>query len=218
VTTWVVDFRRASSRRAYEFRLPDSGEMVARAHTDWVYISTASGELASIPKGITEAFFPDGLPRPYPARPAFPSAPPPPPGVFAMQRKVAWHDIDSEQHVNNAVYFTYIEECGMQVIAAHGWPIGRMTGEGFAILLRRQQIQYLQPAKLDDELKLSTWASGVKRSSATRHYTICRQSDGALLARVNTLGVWVDLASGRPIRIPPEFLDDFAPNIVDGNL
>jgi len=215
VKTWVVDFRRASCRRAYEIRLSDSGELAARATTDWVFLSTSTGKLVTIPRKLMEDFFPEGLPESYPARSAFQAQPPPPAGVFTIQNKVAWHDIDSEGHVNNAVYFTYIEECGMQVIAAHGWPVGRMTDEGFAILVRRQQIQYLEPAKLDDELELATWASGVKRSTATRHYTIQRKSDGAMVARINTLGVWVDLASGRPIRIPPKFLDDFAPNIVD---
>jgi acyl-CoA thioester hydrolase len=102
----------------------------------------------------------------------------------------------------------------MQVIAAHGWPVSRMTEAGFAILLRSHQVQYLQPAVLDDEIEVATWASDIKRSTATRHYTIHRVSDGKLLTQVHTLGVWVDLASGRPIRIPKGFMDDFAPNLV----
>jgi acyl-CoA thioesterase FadM len=35
------------------------------------------------------------------------------------------------------------------------------------------------------------------------------------LARAHVLWVWVDLATGRPIRIPASFVDDFAANIVD---
>ena len=34
VKTWVADFRRVCSRRAYEFYDSDSGRLVARAHTD----------------------------------------------------------------------------------------------------------------------------------------------------------------------------------------
>jgi acyl-CoA thioester hydrolase len=132
-----------------------------------------------------------------------------------MRRRVAWSDLDAAQHANNAMYLVYIEECGMQVLAAHGWPLARMTGDGFAILLRRHQIQYRQPALVDDELILSTWASNVKRSTATRHYTIQRARDGVTIANIHTLGVWVNLATGRPIRIPETFLADFAPNIVD---
>jgi acyl-CoA thioester hydrolase len=118
-------------------------------------------------------------------------------------------------HVNNAVYLNYVTECGMQVIAAHGWPWQRMIAEGFGIFIRNLKIQYLQPALLDDELEISTWASNVRRATAERHYTIQRVSDSALVALAHTTGVWVDLETGQPIRIPKNFLDDFAPNLVD---
>ena len=42
IKTWVVDFRRVRSRRAYEFRLAGSDEVIARGLTDWVYIDQAS--------------------------------------------------------------------------------------------------------------------------------------------------------------------------------
>jgi acyl-CoA thioester hydrolase len=89
-----------------------------------------------------------------------------------------------------------------------------MLAEGIAILIRGHQIQYLRPAVLDDELVISTWVSEVRRSTAVRHYTILRVSDNALLTRVRSLGVWVDLASQRPVRIPEKMLADFAANIV----
>ncbi len=102
----------------------------------------------------------------------------------------------------------------MQVLAAHGWPINRMLEDNFAILIRRHQIQYRQPAILGDELIISTWASYVRRSHATRHYVIQRKSDGVQLATVHSLGVWVNLESGKPMRIPEDFLSDFSTNIV----
>ncbi|OGO72854.1 MAG: hypothetical protein A2Z49_05820 [Chloroflexi bacterium RBG_19FT_COMBO_56_12] len=217
VKTWVLDFQRVRSRRAYEFRRAGSDGLIARAETDWVFLNTETGRPATIPDELKQAFFPDGLPGSFPARKPFPVAPPPPPGVFEIHQKVAWRDIDPAQHVNNAVYLVYIEECGMQVIAAHHWPVSRMLKEGFAILLRRNQVQYLQPAVLGDDLSITTWVSDVKRSTATRHYTIRRTLDGKVLANVHSLGVWVDLSTGRPIRIPPGLLADFAPNIVHMN-
>lgn len=131
-----------------------------------------------------------------------------------MQISVAWHDLDPVQHVNNANYLKYAEECGMQVIAAHGWPISRMIEEGFAIFIRRHQVQYLQPALLGDELVISTWASSVRRSTATRHYLIQRKSDLEKIAVIHTTSVWVDLKTSRPIRIPEDLLVDFSSNII----
>jgi acyl-CoA thioester hydrolase len=89
-----------------------------------------------------------------------------------------------------------------------------MLNHGFAIFIRQHQIQYLQPAILGDKLTISTWASNVRRSTATRHYLIQRKSDGQKLAVVHSKSVWVDLETGQPIRIPKNLLVDFSNNIV----
>ena len=211
VKTWVADFRRVRSRRAYEFRLVESGEVVAQAHTDWTFLDSATGRPAPIPPELVAAFFPEGAPEAPPPRQRFPSASPPP-GAFKLRRRVEWQDIDSMQHVNNAVYLAYVEDCGVQAAAAYGWPLARLGAQGAAIAAQRHWIEYLEPAVLDDELELATWVSDVKQASATRHTTITRVRDGALLAQAHTLWVWVDVATGETRRIPPAFLADFAPN------
>jgi acyl-CoA thioester hydrolase len=213
VSTWIADFRRVTSRRAYEFRLVEDGALAARAFTDWVFLDTANNRPASIPQALIDDFYPEGPPAKFPPRQPFPVAPPPPPGAFRMRRRVSWEDIDTLQHVNNAVYMDYTNECGFQACAAFQWPWQRMTAEGFGIYLRQARLQYLQPAALGDELEITTWVSQVRRVTSARHYTIQRVSDGALLAQVHTLGAWVDLRTGQPMRLPEQMLADFAPNI-----
>jgi len=215
IKTWIADFRRASSRRAYEFSLQETGELAARAYTDWVFLDTQDNHPVSIPESLGLDFYPEGVPASFPPRQPFPKIPPPPQGVFKIRRQVIWSDLDPMYHVNNAVYLNYVTDCGMQAIASFGWPWQRMKDEGFGIFMRRLQIQYLQPALIDDELEIATWASAVKRATSERYYTIHRLQDGALLSQTYTLGVWVDLKTGQPTRIPQPMLDDFAPNIVD---
>ncbi len=214
VKTWVVDFRRVSSRRRYELRHADSGEMVARALTDWAFIDSLTGRPTVIPPEAVTAYFPEGDAAEAPARERFPAAPPPPPGVIKTCRRVAWHEVDSAGYVNNPHYLTYAEDCGFDAIAAYKWPVSRMIAAGYAIVARKNQIEYLQPAVMDDELEIATWASSVKRASALRHFTITRVKDGVLLARIHMLGVWMNLKTGQPERMPAELLTDIAPNIV----
>jgi acyl-CoA thioester hydrolase len=212
VATWVMDFQRVRSRRRYELRSARSGQMVATGVTDWVFADATTGRPVPVPEEMVAAFFPEGYSGEPPPRQRFPSPPSAPPGLFRARRRVAWSDIDSAQRVNNTTYMTYVEDCGMRVLAAHGWSVPRMSAEGFGMVLRRHLIEHLQAAVLDDELEISTWVTEVRRASATRHYAITRLSDGALVARVNTEAAWVDLATGRPIRIPERFLADFASN------
>jgi acyl-CoA thioester hydrolase len=212
VKTWVIDFRWVRSRRAYELRNSSTGELAARGMTDWVYLETATARPAPIPTEMIAALFAGGPPDSVPPRSRFPAPAPAAEQVYRQRRRVEWRDLDPAQHVNNAVYLAYIEDCGLQVAAAYGWPPRRMQEEGLAIVARRHQLEYQQPATLDDDVEVATWLSDMKHTSAVRHFVMTRISDGAPVARAHTLWVWVDAETGRPIRIPASVLADFAPN------
>jgi acyl-CoA thioester hydrolase len=214
VTTWVADFRRVTSRRMYELRLAGSGELAARAYTDWAFLDSASGRPAAIPPELVAAFFPDGLPQDVPPRDRFRGPPPPPPGVFRQRRRVAWADIDPARHVNNATYLDYVQDCQARASSAHGWPMARLEAEGWALAVRRHQIEYRQPARLDDELELATWLCDVDGAAGalSGHTTLTHATDGELVARARTLWEWLDAATEQPAPIPAAFLRDLAPN------
>jgi acyl-CoA thioester hydrolase len=215
VTTWIEDFRRVSSRRAYRFHKAGSGELVACAYTDWVFLDIEHNRPAAIPDILVQDFYPEGVPHTFPPRLPFPTPPPAPAGAYTMRRRVAWYDIDSMLHVNNAVYMVYANECGFQATAACGWPWKRLMDADCGIFIRRAQIQYLLPALQDDEVEIATWVYNVRRASAMRHYTIRRVSDGALLAQISNLSAWVSPSSGKPVRIPREMLAELAAQIAE---
>jgi acyl-CoA thioester hydrolase len=215
VKTWVADFRRVRSRRAYEFRHGSSGELVARACTDWFFLDTTTNRPTDIPHELKLAFVPEGEPGSGPPRERFPAAPPPPPGTLRQHRRAGWRDLDPAGHVNNAVYLAYIEDIGAQLAAAHRWPMARLESEGLDIVARYHRIAYKQPAMFDDEMELATWLSDVGSSTAVRHTTITRMEDGALLARARTVHVWIDTITGQPTPIPGALLADFAPCITE---
>ncbi len=208
VKTWVADFRRVRSRRAYELWVVGSGELAARASTDWVFLDRATRRPLSIPPEVMSAFFPEGLPEQAPPRSRFPSVSPPESGVFRWRRQVEWRDIDMAQHVNNAVYLSYLEDYGERALTSRGWPRARMHEQGFFIAARRHRIEYRQPALLGDELEIAAWLSDVETDTVVCNYTITRIGDGALLVRAWMLWGTVDAETGQPIPIPTGFLDD----------
>jgi acyl-CoA thioester hydrolase len=211
--TWVENFRQFRSLRRYTFTQARTGQVVARAATDWVYVDTATRQPVPVPPDMQQAFFPDGAP-PEAAPPARrPPLPAPPPNVFTMRRRVEWRDIDSMWHVSNATYLAYLEEASLQVSAAHGWPLTRLMAEGLGLIARQHWIKYRQPAQMGDELVIATWYSNARSTTALRHYTIRRAADAHWLVQACTRWVWVDLKTGRPTRIPPHFLDAFADNL-----
>jgi acyl-CoA thioester hydrolase len=214
ITTWIGNFRRVSSRRVYEFTDQITGERNAVGYTDWVFVDANTFAPTRIPSDLVKAFLPQGAPGGFPDRTPTLQQPDPPEGVFKFQRKVEWLDIDQMGHVNNAVYLNYSTECNIQVLKAYGWPWERMRECGFGIYIRRLQVQYLLPAHLGDYLEVATWASGIQRSTATRHYIVSKLGSGEIIAKINNYSVWVDLTTKHPIRIPAEYLKDFSTNIV----
>ncbi len=46
VQTWVADFKRARSRRAYRFTHIETGDLVAEACSDWVYLDRFDPNIA----------------------------------------------------------------------------------------------------------------------------------------------------------------------------
>lgn len=211
VKTWVADIRRVRSLRQYE--LYTGSEQVARAYSDWVFVDLKNNQPTGIPQQVVEAYLPGAKVGPSQSRTRFPAEPPVAPEIFTQTRRVEWRDVDPWGHVNNAVYLSYLEDCGMQLAVAYDWPWEKMEARQFAIIARQHHIQYTQPAHLDDILVIRTWIASIRRSTGLRFYTIQRESDQQLIAQCHSLYVWVDLSTNRPIRIPDEFLECFRNNI-----
>jgi acyl-CoA thioester hydrolase len=202
VQTWVADFRRVRSRRAYEVRQAATRDIVARAHTDWAFLDLATGRPAVIPSDLIAAFFPEGMPDQPEPRERFPALTPPAGVAFTYRRQVEWRDLDTAGHVNNAVYLDYVEDTARRQLAAAAWPPARLATEGIDFATCSHRIEYRQPALPEDELAVTTWVVGLDLDPALRHTTITRVADGELLARAHTAWRCVDAAT-RVTRIPP---------------
>lgn len=212
IKTWVSDMHRVRSLRNYVFTKYSDGVIAAKGWTDWVYVSYPEFFLTKIPEEIRQIYFEAGEEVPRLPRVPFPALPEEAPKVYTTSKRVEWRDLDPNGHVHNAVYLAYLEDCGMQVADHYGWTLDRLEAEGLRILVKQHHIQYLKPAFLDDILTIDTWISDLKSASCVRHYRIRRESDGEDVLYCHSKYVWVDHASGKPVRIPADFMADFAEN------
>lgn len=217
VYTWLVQTGLFRVRRFYEFYRHGAAqpELVARGWSDWVYLNRQTYRPVAFTPEFLASFGATLDTETVIAREKFPASPAPPAGAYTMERQVEWRDIDTAQHVNNAVYFAYAEECGFRAAASVGWTITRMLETGFAIVVRDQWIEYVEQARLGETLRISTYLSDARRISAFRHYRIERE-DGTLVARARGLFLFVNIATSQIVRVPQVFMDDFAQQIASG--
>jgi acyl-CoA thioester hydrolase len=109
--------------------------------------------------------------------------------------------IDANGHVNNVEYVRWMQNAAIShADSAGGTAASRADGASW--VARSHHIEYLRPAFAGEHLTIHTWVSTVKRSSSLRKYRIVRA--GELIARGETVWVYVDAATGKPRPIPPE--------------
>ena len=216
VTTWVGDFRRVRSRRMYQIQNQHANGLLARGSTDWVLLDRETFRPVTIPEEMKIAFFPEGAPEEALPREPFPKAPPAPGGAVTATRQVAWEDVDPAGHVNNAKYFSYIEEAGIQAAAQFGVLMSDFLEQGFGSVARRTRIEYKQQVRLGEDLEITTYLSDVRATRATRHFILRRAEDQALVAQAYVVWVYIDIHTGRPARFPQEAREKLANHISVG--
>jgi acyl-CoA thioester hydrolase len=126
------------------------------------------------------------------------------PRVYSHRFTVGDDVIDVNRHVNNLAYLRWMQDVATAHSTAQGWTFDRYIAAGAGWFVRSHSIEYLRPAFLGDTLAIHTWVSGFTPRSSPRRYVFVRDDDGASVASAETLWVFVDFATGRPVRIPAD--------------
>jgi acyl-CoA thioester hydrolase len=123
---------------------------------------------------------------------------------------VAESDTDILGHTNNVTYLRWLEQVAWAHSNALGldWPEYQRLKR--AMVVRRHELDYLAPSFVGDELVACTWLTGNDgKLSLWRRYQLVRVKDGLTLLRGRTLFVCADLETGKPRRMPEEFIQGY---------
>jgi acyl-CoA thioester hydrolase len=128
----------------------------------------------------------------------------PHPHVIALGVEPA--DIDAYQHVNNAIYLTWLDRAAWSHSAALGVPLERCIAMRRGMAALRTEIDYLLAAVRGDAVQVATWiARSDGRLRCERRFQVVRPADGRTLARAVTEYVCINLDSRHAARMPQLF-------------
>jgi acyl-CoA thioester hydrolase len=131
---------------------------------------------------------------------------------FVIDLKVGNDDIDGLGHANNAVYVTWLERCAWRHSQRLGLDLSEYRRLDRAMAVLRHEIDYLASAYEDDDLQLATWiVDWDQKLKMTRQFQLVRPRDGLTLLRARTTFVCIELSSGKPKRMPAEFIEGYGP-------
>jgi acyl-CoA thioester hydrolase len=126
---------------------------------------------------------------------------------YAARWLVRNYELDSNGHVNNAVYLNWAEEIASRHAEAAGYGRAWSIERGGGWVIRRSEITHHRPAVYGDEVEVRVRVQLVKGVRGVRRTWIRRTADGELLAEVLAEWVWVRLSDGRPAPVPKELVD-----------
>ena len=120
---------------------------------------------------------------------------------FKWTIRVYYEDTDAGGVVYYANYLKFFERCRTEWLRALGVDqsaLGREQGLQFVVV--RAEVEYLQPARLDDDLAIEARVAELGHCSIVFDQTVLR--GGTLLARARIRVACVDTQRRQPARLP----------------
>ena len=120
---------------------------------------------------------------------------------FKHSLPVRFADVDMLGHVNNAVYFTYIEECRTTFFRSLGYKNNDFQKE-CPIILAHAECGFKSPAFFGENLDIQLRVGEIKNASFSFEYEIYEQKSKRLVAVAKTIQVTFNYAQMKVIPIP----------------
>lgn len=114
---------------------------------------------------------------------------------------IRWGDIDAYGHVNNTIYFRYMEQARCEWLEALGY---KVAPEGHAPVIINAACTFLVPMTYPGTVEVRLFAGHVGRSSVETYYELRIVGEDTLYSEGASKIVWMDTATGKSVPIPDE--------------
>ena len=120
---------------------------------------------------------------------------------YRLKLRVYYEDTDAGGIVYHARYLAFAERARTEALREAGVPHSELVAlHGLFFVVRRAEIDYLRPARADDEIVVVTgpWATGGASVEVQQRFEVAGQPVAALRVKL----ACVRRSDGRPARIP----------------
>jgi acyl-CoA thioester hydrolase len=120
--------------------------------------------------------------------------------VHTSHQPIRWADMDMLGHVNNTVYFRFMEQARIEWLYALEHDEGGGYAKGTGPVIVNASCTFAEPLVYPGEVEVRMFLGDPGRTSVGSYYEIWK--DGRRFADGAAKIVWVDMASGRPTPLP----------------
>ena len=119
--------------------------------------------------------------------------------IYTTRMAVRWGDMDAYGHVNNTVYFRYMEQARVEWLESIMAPV-RPGGEAPVIV--NASCTFLIQMNYPGTVEVRTYASHPGRSSFMTHFEMRIAGDERIYAEGAAKLVWIDTRTGKSVHLP----------------
>ncbi|RIX46037.1 MAG: acyl-CoA thioesterase [Rhodocyclales bacterium GT-UBC] len=112
---------------------------------------------------------------------------------------IRWGDMDAYGHVNNTVYFRYMEQARVEWLEAENVVV-RPGGDGPVII--NTACTFLIPLTYPGRVEVRTYVGSIGRSSVQTYVEMRVEGDDRLYAEGSAKVVWMDTRTGKSVPLP----------------
>jgi len=116
---------------------------------------------------------------------------------------VRFRDIDAMGHVNNAVFFTYLESARVEYMRSVVFGTASRNLSEAGLILARISCDFKQPIYYGQTVAVGTQVAEIRNSSFLIEQRIA--ADGQLAALAEAVVVCYDYQAGKSVRVPDEY-------------
>jgi acyl-CoA thioester hydrolase len=112
---------------------------------------------------------------------------------------IRWGDMDAYGHVNNTVYFRYMEQARVEWLEAMEVVV---LPKGEAPVIINASCTFLVPMNYPGTVEVRTYIGQLGRSSIPTYVEMRLEGDDTLYAEGAAKVVWMDTATGKSVPLP----------------
>jgi len=118
--------------------------------------------------------------------------------------EVRTYELDSYNHVNNAVYLNYLEYSRMDFLRAVGFNYLALFEEGYMLYVSHINIKYKYSARLYEKLSIECTPTKLGKVSGT-FFQVIKNEQGIVCAEADVTWGCVD-KTGKPAKVPEQYI------------
>lgn len=115
---------------------------------------------------------------------------------------IRWGDMDAYGHVNNTVYFRYMESARIELLEQLGYGLpGHGSADGTPVVAN-VFCNFLRQLDYPGDVLVRTYVGAIGRSSFDTYHELLRVGDETIHANGGATVVWADLGAQRSVPLP----------------